>query len=120
MQTPRAIPDTKQKQELAPTSRRRFAKTLRLTSDQLVGCFHPHLPLPRFKLSRQKALDLKAGANNITFSLSASGVIACTARIFVWDSTDLVLISDIDGTITKYVKLDVAITSLDTDTILQV
>ncbi|KAJ7632102.1 Lipin/Ned1/Smp2-domain-containing protein [Mycena rosella] len=62
---------------------RKFAKTLRLTSDQL------------------KSLNLKPGANSITFSLSTSGAIACTARIFVWDSTDLVLVSDIDGTITK-------------------
>ncbi|KAJ7498584.1 Lipin/Ned1/Smp2-domain-containing protein [Mycena latifolia] len=65
------------------TGKRKFAKTLRLTSDQL------------------KSLNLKPGANSITFSLSASGAIACTARIFVWDSTDLVLVSDIDGTITK-------------------
>jgi phosphatidate phosphatase LPIN len=49
----------------------------------------------------QKSLNLKSGANTITFSLSASGAIACTARIFVWDYTDLVLVSDIDGTITK-------------------
>ncbi|KAJ7752846.1 Lipin/Ned1/Smp2-domain-containing protein [Mycena maculata] len=62
---------------------KKFAKTLRLTSDQL------------------KSLNLKPGPNSITFSLSTSGVIACTARIFVWDSTDLVLVSDIDGTITK-------------------
>ncbi|KAJ6538468.1 LNS2-domain-containing protein [Mycena vulgaris] len=65
------------------TGKRKFAKTLRLTSDQL------------------KSLNLKPGANSITFSLSTSGAIACTARIFVWDSTDLVLVSDIDGTITK-------------------
>ncbi|KAJ6572586.1 Lipin/Ned1/Smp2-domain-containing protein [Mycena sp. CBHHK59/15] len=65
------------------TGRRKFAKTLRLTSEQL------------------KSLNLKPGPNSITFSLSTSGVIACTARIFVWDSTDLVLVSDIDGTITK-------------------
>ncbi|KAJ7098808.1 nuclear elongation and deformation protein 1 [Mycena belliarum] len=63
--------------------KRKFAKTLRLTSDQL------------------KSLNLKPGANSITFSLSTSGAIACTARIFVWDSTDVVLVSDIDGTITK-------------------
>ncbi|KAJ7682441.1 LNS2-domain-containing protein [Mycena polygramma] len=63
--------------------KRKFAKTLRLTSDQL------------------KSLNLKPGPNSITFSLSTSGTIACTARIFVWDSTDLVLVSDIDGTITK-------------------
>ncbi|KAF8897778.1 Lipin/Ned1/Smp2-domain-containing protein [Infundibulicybe gibba] len=58
----------------ALSAKRRFAKTLRLTSDQL------------------KSLNLKPGANSITFSLSA---------IFVWDSTDLVVVSDIDGTITK-------------------
>ena len=51
----------------------------------------------------QKSLDLKQGANTITFSLSSTGVAACTARIFVWDYTDLVVVSDIDGTITKYV-----------------
>ncbi|KAF9480688.1 LNS2-domain-containing protein [Pholiota conissans] len=62
---------------------KKFAKTLRLTSDQL------------------KSLNLKPGPNSITFSLSASGAIAATARIFVWDSADLVVISDIDGTITK-------------------
>lgn len=55
------------------------------------------------KIMFQKSLNLKSGANTITFSLSTSGVIACTARIFVWDSTDLVVVSDIDGTITKYV-----------------
>lgn len=59
-----------------------YAKTLRLTSDQL------------------KSLDLKKGANNITFSLS-SGVVACTARIFLWDAHDHIVVSDIDGTITK-------------------
>ncbi|KAL1661727.1 nuclear elongation and deformation protein 1 [Schizophyllum commune] len=62
---------------------KRFAKTLRLGSDQL------------------KALNLHSGANSITFSLSTSGAIACTARIFVWDCTDLIVVSDIDGTITK-------------------
>ncbi|KAF9651772.1 LNS2-domain-containing protein [Thelephora ganbajun] len=70
-----------QPQEKKPS--RKYAKTLRLTSDQL------------------KQLDLKPGANTITFSLSASGVVACTARIFVWDHTDLIVVSDIDGTITK-------------------
>ncbi|KIJ06746.1 hypothetical protein PAXINDRAFT_103243, partial [Paxillus involutus ATCC 200175] len=62
---------------------KKFAKTLRLSSDQL------------------KSLNLKPGANTITFSLSMTGAPACTARIFVWDSSDLVVVSDIDGTITK-------------------
>ncbi|KAI0080626.1 LNS2-domain-containing protein [Panus rudis PR-1116 ss-1] len=63
--------------------RKRFAKTLRLTSDQL------------------KSLDLKAGPNTVTFSLSSTGVAACTAKLFVWDHTDQIVVSDIDGTITK-------------------
>ncbi|KAI0305789.1 Lipin/Ned1/Smp2-domain-containing protein [Multifurca ochricompacta] len=61
----------------------RYAKTLRLTSEQL------------------QALDLQPGANTITFSLSSSGVVACAARIFMWEHTDSVVVSDIDGTITK-------------------
>ncbi|TCD69995.1 hypothetical protein EIP91_005245 [Steccherinum ochraceum] len=78
--------DTVQLGESKPEEKRirkRFAKTLRLTSEQL------------------EQLDLKPGPNTITFSLSATGVAACTAQLFVWDHTDLVVISDIDGTITK-------------------
>lgn len=75
------IQETAGSQENEPA--KKYAKTLRLTSDQL------------------KQLDLKPGANTVTFALSASGVVACTARIFVWDHTDSIVISDIDGTITK-------------------
>ncbi|KAF8274415.1 Lipin/Ned1/Smp2-domain-containing protein [Lactarius quietus] len=64
-------------------SKVRYAKTLRLTSEQL------------------QALDLRPGANTITFSLASSGAVACAARIFLWEHTDSVVISDIDGTITK-------------------
>ncbi len=62
-----------------------YAKTLRLTSDQLAE------------------LNLKSGANTITFSVTSSysGQASCTARIFLWDESDNVVISDIDGTITK-------------------
>ncbi|KAF8338980.1 Lipin/Ned1/Smp2-domain-containing protein [Cantharellus anzutake] len=66
-----------------PPPRKHYIKTLRLTSGQL------------------KQLNLKKGVNTITFSLSSSGQIACTARIFVWDYQDPVVVSDIDGTITK-------------------
>lgn len=62
-----------------------YAKTLRLTSDQL------------------KSLNLKKGANNITFSVTSSysGVATCTARVFLWESKHHIVVSDIDGTITK-------------------
>ncbi|TFK55615.1 LNS2-domain-containing protein [Heliocybe sulcata] len=78
-----SVPEQPLADDAAGPHHKRYAKTLRLTSDQLKG------------------LELKPGANTITFSLSATGQAACTAKIFVWDYTDLVVISDIDGTITK-------------------
>ncbi|KDN51985.1 LNS2-domain-containing protein [Tilletiaria anomala UBC 951] len=62
-----------------------YAKTLRLTSDQL------------------KSLNLKKGANTITFSVTSSysGVATCTARVFLWEASHQIVVSDIDGTITK-------------------
>ncbi|GAA5867929.1 hypothetical protein JCM3774_004727 [Rhodotorula dairenensis] len=62
-----------------------YAKTLRLTSDQL------------------KKLGLKKGMNTVSFSVrsSYSGYATCTSRIFLWESDYQVVISDIDGTITK-------------------
>ncbi|GAA6038625.1 hypothetical protein JCM8097_009453 [Rhodosporidiobolus ruineniae] len=62
-----------------------YAKTLRLTSDQL------------------KELKLKKGMNTISFSVrsSYSGYATCTSRVFLWESDFQVVISDIDGTITK-------------------
>lgn len=69
----------------AAPQQKNFAKTLRLTSDQL------------------KALNLKKGPNNVSFTVqsSFSGVAVITARIFLWESDYQVVISDIDGTITK-------------------
>lgn len=62
-----------------------YVKTLRLSSDQL------------------KQLNLLKGMNTITFSVTSSysGVATCQARIFLWDSEKPVVVSDIDGTITK-------------------
>ncbi|KAL6305763.1 Lipin/Ned1/Smp2-domain-containing protein [Sparassis latifolia] len=70
-------------EEVANARRKRYAKTLRLTSEQL------------------KSLNLQPGPNIITFSLSATGAIACTARLFLWNHSDRIVVSDIDGTITK-------------------
>ncbi|TKY84535.1 hypothetical protein EX895_006437 [Sporisorium graminicola] len=62
-----------------------YAKTLRLTSEQL------------------KSLNLRKGSNSITFSVTSSysGVATCSARIFLWESNHKIVVSDIDGTITK-------------------
>ena len=73
--------DTSNKEPAGKT----YVKSLRLTSDQL------------------KQLNLRKGTNTITFSVTSSysGVATCQARIFLWESTHRVVVSDIDGTITK-------------------
>lgn len=65
--------------------RKLYAKTLRLTSDQL------------------KNLNLKKGVNTISFSVNSAyqGTATCVAKVFFWDYDIQVVISDIDGTITK-------------------
>ena len=59
---------------------RNYAKTLRLTSDQL------------------KALNLKPGQNTMSFTVNRS---RCEAYMFYWQHDVPIVISDIDGTITK-------------------
>ncbi|CAG8840145.1 24298_t:CDS:2, partial [Racocetra persica] len=61
-----------------------YAKTLRLTSDQL------------------KSLNLKKGANTMTFSVATfyQGKATCVAKLFFWDNDTHIVVSDIDGTIT--------------------
>ncbi|KAI8950568.1 LNS2-domain-containing protein [Xylaria longipes] len=61
-------------------NQRNYAKTLRLTSDQL------------------KALGLKPGENSMSFTVNRA---TCNANMFLWRHDIPVVISDIDGTITK-------------------
>ena len=61
---------------------RNYAKTLRLTSEQL------------------KALNLKPGANSMSFGVNRA---TCQANMFYWAYDVPIVISDIDGTITKWV-----------------
>lgn len=64
---------------------KRFRKTIRLTSEQL------------------KKLNLKKGMNEVEFSVTTAfqGTTRCECHIYLWHHTDKVVISDIDGTITK-------------------
>ncbi|KAK8187530.1 Lipin/Ned1/Smp2-domain-containing protein [Phyllosticta capitalensis] len=61
-------------------SSKNYAKTLRLTNDQL------------------KALKLKSGENIMTFTVNRA---TCQASIYYWRHDVPIVISDIDGTITK-------------------
>jgi phosphatidate phosphatase LPIN len=74
---PRTPPDV----QTAGDPNLNYAKTLRLTSEQL------------------KELNLKPGANPISFSVNRA---TCQAYMHYWKYDVPVVISDIDGTITKY------------------
>nr|XP_020854540.1 phosphatidate phosphatase LPIN3 isoform X2 [Phascolarctos cinereus] len=62
-----------------------FKKSLRLSSDQI------------------RDLNLREGANDVMFSVTTQyqGTCRCHANIYLWNWYDKVVISDIDGTITK-------------------
>lgn len=78
-------PTLSEKPADASEEKKRYAKTLRLTSEQL------------------RSLNLRKGANTVSFSVSSAyqGTATCVAKIFLWDYDAQVVISDIDGTITK-------------------
>jgi phosphatidate phosphatase LPIN len=75
LQTPPQTPP-----ESAGDPNRNYAKTLRLTSDQL------------------KSLGLKPGPNPISFTVNRA---TCQAYMYLWRHDVPIVISDIDGTITK-------------------
>ncbi|KAG0250852.1 hypothetical protein BG011_008035 [Mortierella polycephala] len=80
-----SVPALSEKPADGVPEKKRYAKTLRLTSEQL------------------NSLGLKKGANTVSFSVTSSyqGTATCVAKIFLWDYDSQVVISDIDGTITK-------------------
>merc|ERR1719277_2124293 len=66
-------------------SAKRYKKSIRLSSDQL------------------KKLNLQRGSNEVEFSVTTAfqGTTRCRCHIYLWHHSDKVVISDIDGTITK-------------------
>lgn len=79
---------------IAGDPNRNYAKTLRLTSDQL------------------KAMNLKSGANQMSFSVNRA---TCGATLWYWKHDVPIVISDIDGTITKSDVLGHVLTSIGRD-----
>ncbi|TKA68898.1 hypothetical protein B0A55_08401 [Friedmanniomyces simplex] len=71
-----------------------YAKTLRLTSDQL------------------KTMDLKPGANSMAFTVNRA---TCHATLWSWHHSVPIVISDIDGTITKSDVLGHVLNSIGRD-----
>ena len=64
---------------------KKYKKTVRLSSDKI------------------KELNLKQGSNEVQFSVTTAfqGTTRCKCHIFLWHHTSKIVISDIDGTITK-------------------
>lgn len=79
-QSPLQTPPSSPGSAAAGDPNRNYAKTLRLTSDQL------------------KALDLKPGENAMSFTVNKA---TCSGFMYLWKHETPVVISDIDGTITK-------------------
>lgn len=90
------IISTDDAQTSTTTSSTNYVKTLRLTSDQL------------------KFLDLKQGENDLCFSVD-KGKALITSKLYLWKSNVPIVISDIDGTITKSDALGHVLTILGRD-----
>lgn len=96
-----------------------YKKTLRLTSEQLVSslawrrsflevelCFLSLFTcLPHTNTHTQVSLQLHEGPNDVVFSVTTQyqGTCRCQGTIYLWNWDDKIIISDIDGTITRCV-----------------
>jgi len=67
------------------SSEKKGKNTLELNKDELLG------------------LNLKLGCNEVVFSTTSQyqGTTRCFCNVFVWEQSDKIIISDIDGTITR-------------------
>ncbi|XP_051500259.1 phosphatidate phosphatase LPIN1 [Myxocyprinus asiaticus] len=76
-----------------------YQKTLRLSSEQLAS------------------LQLKDGPNDVVFSVTTQyqGTCRCQGTIYLWNWDDKIIISDIDGTITRSDKLGHILPTLGKD-----
>lgn len=68
---------------------------------------------------QQASLKLKDGPNDVTFSITTQyqGTCRCEGTIYLWNWDDKVIVSDIDGTITKYVSSSVSVHTLNRETL---
>ncbi|KAM3593010.1 uncharacterized protein V6R79_003856 [Siganus canaliculatus] len=80
-----AVAPTEHVQTEVPAPCHSYKKSLRLSSDQIAS------------------LKLREGPNDVTFSITTQyqGTCRCQGTIYLWNWDDKVIISDIDGTITK-------------------
>ncbi|XP_053310150.1 phosphatidate phosphatase LPIN3 isoform X1 [Spea bombifrons] len=78
--------EEEQSEALFTTAQRpQYQRSLRLTSEQI------------------KRLNLRNGANEVVFSVCTKfqGTCRTRAEVYLWDSNDRIIVSDIDGTVTR-------------------
>uniref|UniRef100_A0A8C7GA61 phosphatidate phosphatase n=1 Tax=Oncorhynchus kisutch TaxID=8019 RepID=A0A8C7GA61_ONCKI len=75
----------------------------RKSSVKQVGNASQIAPYSLYRGSDQNDLKLREGPNDVTFSITTQyqGTCRCEGTIYLWNWDDKVIISDIDGTITK-------------------
>uniref|UniRef100_A0A8C5HG84 phosphatidate phosphatase n=1 Tax=Gouania willdenowi TaxID=441366 RepID=A0A8C5HG84_GOUWI len=83
--SPVQTPEHVQTEGAPQTPQHSFKKSLRLSSDQIAS------------------LKLRDGPNDVSFSITTQyqGTCRCEGTIYLWNWDDKIIISDIDGTITK-------------------
>uniref|UniRef100_A0A8C6NMX4 phosphatidate phosphatase n=1 Tax=Nothobranchius furzeri TaxID=105023 RepID=A0A8C6NMX4_NOTFU len=79
-----------------------LSPTERVQTEGSVSC-HSYKKSLRLSSERISSLKLRDGPNDVTFSITTQyqGTCRCQGTIYLWNWDDKVIISDIDGTITK-------------------
>lgn len=93
------------KQKSTPASPDQLTKAMIMCSFYTVSISHAQFVDHLADNVLQKSLKLKNGPNDVTFSVTTQyqGTCRCEGTIYLWNWDDKVVISDIDGTITRWV-----------------
>lgn len=94
-----------QEQKSTPASPDQLTKAMIMCSFYTVSISHAQFVDHLADNVLQKSLKLKNGPNDVTFSVTTQyqGTCRCEGTIYLWNWDDKVVISDIDGTITRWV-----------------
>uniref|UniRef100_A0A3P9K6Q9 Lipin 2 n=1 Tax=Oryzias latipes TaxID=8090 RepID=A0A3P9K6Q9_ORYLA len=95
--------DTSSDEEAKEVSAVSCQERLQAADGQLHAGVHTYRKSLRLSSEQIANLKLKEGPNDVTFSITTQyqGTCRCEGTIYLWNWDDRVIISDIDGTITK-------------------
>ncbi|RVE58663.1 hypothetical protein OJAV_G00196610 [Oryzias javanicus] len=94
---------TEQREPCPPPGRRHAEERCRVTDGPAPAQCHLYKKSLRLSSDQIASLKLRDGPNDVTFSITTQyqGTCRCEGTIYLWNWDDRVIISDIDGTITK-------------------